>query len=159
MKDSEALSQDAIDVIEDLDDSGMGARTEHFSGAELAGLVRSAASYALARVESDGNGMVTAADLEKALGEVRPALGTQVTTMINALLTKTADPAEHFALCSGRHTEASLSLWDQRILSINQTHHTRSQPIHRSGRLKLTAIAFITFSWWRCRSGLDCSRV
>lgn len=79
MKDSEAISQDAIDMIEDLDDSGMGARTEHFSGAELAGVIRSAASYALARaVEKDGNGMVTAADLETALGEVRPAVGTQV---------------------------------------------------------------------------------
>jgi SpoVK/Ycf46/Vps4 family AAA+-type ATPase len=79
MKDGGALSQDAIDLIEDLDDDGMGARTEHFSGAELAGLVRSAASYALARaVESDGDGLVTSADLEKALDEVRPALGTQV---------------------------------------------------------------------------------
>ena len=61
------------------------ARTEHFSGAELAGLVRSAASFALARVvESslgkeggDTSGMVLAADLERALTEVRPALGTQ----------------------------------------------------------------------------------
>ena len=73
------MSQDAIDLIDILDDGGMGARTEHFSGAELAGLVRSAASYALARaVESDGDGVVTTSDLEKALGEVRPALGTQV---------------------------------------------------------------------------------
>lgn len=79
MKDGGALSQDAIDMIENLDDNGMGARTEHFSGAELAGLVRSAASYALARaVESEGSGEVTAIDLEKALDEVRPALGTQV---------------------------------------------------------------------------------
>ncbi|KAL3785167.1 hypothetical protein HJC23_013833 [Cyclotella cryptica] len=78
MKDGDALSQDAIDLIENLDDDGMGARTEHFSGAELAGLVRSAASFALARaIESDGNGVVTCADLERALEEVRPALGTQ----------------------------------------------------------------------------------
>ncbi|KAL7519376.1 hypothetical protein ACHAWX_004140, partial [Stephanocyclus meneghinianus] len=78
MKDGDALSQDAIDLIENLDDDGMGARTEHFSGAELAGLVRSAASFALARaIESDGNGVVTSADLERALDEVRPALGTQ----------------------------------------------------------------------------------
>ncbi|KAL7483632.1 hypothetical protein ACHAW6_009276 [Cyclotella cf. meneghiniana] len=78
MKDGDALSQDAIDLIENLDDNGMGARTEHFSGAELAGLVRSAASFALARaIESDGNGVVTSADLERALEEVRPALGTQ----------------------------------------------------------------------------------
>ena len=57
---------------------GMGAQTEHFSGAELAGLVRSAASFALARaVESDGDGTVNFSDLQKALAEVRPALGTQ----------------------------------------------------------------------------------
>lgn len=81
MKDADALSSDAIDLIESLDDNGMGARTEHFSGAELAGLIRSAASYALARaVESDGDGVVTTADLEKALGEVRPALGIQVSS-------------------------------------------------------------------------------
>lgn len=84
MKDGNALSSDAIDLIEDLDDNGLGAITEHFSGAELAGLVRSAASYALARaVESDGDGMVTAADLKKALGEVRPALGTQASAIFS----------------------------------------------------------------------------
>ena len=65
----------------------MGARTEHFSGAELAGLVRSAASYALARaVESDGDGMVNTSDLEKALCEVRPALGTQVSCKIKGIV-------------------------------------------------------------------------
>lgn len=79
MKEANALSQDAIDMIENLEDVGMGARTEHFSGAELAGLVRSASSYALARaVNSGGDGQVTSADLQKALDEVRPALGTQV---------------------------------------------------------------------------------
>ena len=84
MKDGNALSSDAIDLIEDLDDDGLGALTEHFSGAELAGLVRSAASYALARaVESDGDGMVTAGDLQKALCEVRPALGTQASPIVS----------------------------------------------------------------------------
>lgn len=84
MKEEGALSDDAIDLLEDLGDDGMGARTEHFSGAELAGLVRSAASFALARaVESgfsaggDNSGMVVRTDLERALKEVRPALGTQ----------------------------------------------------------------------------------
>jgi len=85
MREDDALSEDAIDLLDDLGDDGMGARTEHFSGAELAGLVRSAASFALARVvESslgeeggDTSGMVLAADLERALTEVRPALGTQ----------------------------------------------------------------------------------
>ena len=82
MKDENALSKDAIDVLEDLSDDGMGARTEYFTGAELAGLVRSSASFALARaVESrfdeNSDAMVTADDLECALKEVRPALGTQ----------------------------------------------------------------------------------
>ena len=47
--------------------------TEHFSGAELAGLVRSAASFALARTvtqEEDNAGVVTARDLVNALQEV-----------------------------------------------------------------------------------------
>jgi len=83
MREDNALNADAINLLDDLSDDGMGARTEHFSGAELAGLVRSAASFALARVlesglgeEDDTSGMVTAADLERALKEVRPALGT-----------------------------------------------------------------------------------
>jgi len=82
MREKNALSEDAIDLLDDLSDRGMGARTEHFSGAELAGLVRSAASFALARAVETGlgaraDGMVAAADLERALKEVRPALGTQ----------------------------------------------------------------------------------
>jgi vesicle-fusing ATPase len=82
MKEENALSQDAIDIIEDLSDNGMGAMTEKFTGAELAGLVRSAASFALAKAVESGfdennDGMVTAKELELALKEVRPALGTQ----------------------------------------------------------------------------------
>lgn len=84
MREDNAVSEDAIKLLDDLSDYGIGARTEHFSGAELAGLVRSAASFALARaVEAglgdgdDSSGMVVAADLERALKEVRPALGTQ----------------------------------------------------------------------------------
>ncbi|KAL7527304.1 hypothetical protein ACHAXR_003788, partial [Thalassiosira sp. AJA248-18] len=83
MREDKALSEDAINLLDDLSDDGIGARTENFSGAELAGLVRSAASYALARAveglgeEDDSSGMVVAGDLEKALKEVRPALGTQ----------------------------------------------------------------------------------
>ena len=81
MREQNALGQDAIELLDDVD-HGMGARTEHFSGAELAGLVRSAASFALARAVETGlgvgaDGMVAAADLERALIEVRPALGTQ----------------------------------------------------------------------------------
>ena len=85
MREDKALSDDAIKLLDDLSDDGVGARTEHFSGAELAGLVRSAASYALARAveagldnnDDESSGMVMAKDLELALKEVRPALGTQ----------------------------------------------------------------------------------
>jgi len=84
MREENALHKDAIDILEDLSDEGMGARTEHFSGAELAGLARSAASFALARTVESGfgeddesSGMVMVEDLEQALKEVRPALGTQ----------------------------------------------------------------------------------
>ena len=85
MREDKALSEDAIELLDDLTDDGIGAKTEYFSGAELAGLVRSAASYALARaveagLDDDGDessGMVMAKDLELALKEVRPALGTQ----------------------------------------------------------------------------------
>ena len=54
---------------------------EHFSGAELAGLVRSAASYALGRAAleprtpSSVGAIVTRDDFERALFEVTPALG------------------------------------------------------------------------------------
>lgn len=57
--------------------------TEHFSGAELAGLVRSAASFALARSALSGDvakseeGIVTEGDIWEALGECRPALGSR----------------------------------------------------------------------------------
>jgi len=63
---------------------GLPARTRHFSGAELAGLVRSASSFALARgatapadaagADDDGELRVRRADFELALAEVTPAL-------------------------------------------------------------------------------------
>ena len=85
MREDKALSEDAINLLDDLSDHGLGAKTEHFSGAELAGLIRSAASYALARAveaglddnDDESSGMVMAKDIELALKEVRPALGTQ----------------------------------------------------------------------------------
>ena len=85
MRDDNALSEDAITLLDDLSDTGIPARTDKFSGAELAGLIRSAASFALARAVESGfsededanSGMVTSADLENALKEVRPALGTE----------------------------------------------------------------------------------
>lgn len=78
MKEEGALAPAALALLEDLDENGMPAQCEHFTGAELAGLVRSAASFALARCFQDGDeGYVTVKDLEQSLSEVRPALGRQ----------------------------------------------------------------------------------
>jgi vesicle-fusing ATPase len=82
MREADGVSPDAVALIEDTGENGMAARTEHFSGAELAGLVRSAASFALTRALEAGqsdedDGVVSIADLEEALQEVRPALGKQ----------------------------------------------------------------------------------
>ena len=82
MKEAGALSKDAIDFLEDTTETGLAAQMEHYSGAEIAGTVRSAASFALARsaMSKDGensDGIVTAEDLREALKEVRPALGKQ----------------------------------------------------------------------------------
>lgn len=79
MKEAGALSAEAANFLEDMSDKGVPARSEHFSGAEIAGLVRSAASFALARTvqDSENDGIITVADLEKALTEVLPALGKQ----------------------------------------------------------------------------------
>ncbi len=88
MKDAGGLSQAAESMIESLDDDGLPSRCDKFTGAELAGLVRSAASYALARsvqgLDNDDNdlesildseeGKVCVGDFEKALLEVRPSL-------------------------------------------------------------------------------------
>lgn len=85
MREAGGISKESNTFIENLEEDGLPARTEHFTGAELAGLVRSAASFALARtVEGDGSisdsasaGIVTVDDLNRALSEVRPALGKQ----------------------------------------------------------------------------------
>jgi len=80
MRKQNALSQQAMDLLLDVgSELGIPVRTEYFSGAELAGLIRSAASFALARTMEDLNdaGTVGVSDLEQALLEVRPALGKQ----------------------------------------------------------------------------------
>ena len=88
MKEAGALSKDAEDLIEDLSEKGLAAQSEKFTGAEIAGLVRSAASFALARsvaldsevnddfLDSEG-GKVSINDFKQALKEVRPSLGKQ----------------------------------------------------------------------------------
>jgi vesicle-fusing ATPase len=76
------MSPEAVEWIEDVGEHGLATKAEHFSGAEIAGLVRSAASFALARtvqMEQDDQeaGVVSVGDLKQALKEVRPALGKQ----------------------------------------------------------------------------------
>lgn len=75
-----ALSNCAVALLDVASEgSEISAATEHFSGAELAGLVRSAGSFALARTVTAPNdplaGIVSARDFRKALRECRPALG------------------------------------------------------------------------------------
>jgi vesicle-fusing ATPase len=86
MKEQGAISWEALQTLEDVEsEGGIPGRTEYFTGAELAGLVRSAASFALARTvkaksaskEADDEATVTVRDLEQALTEIRPALGKQ----------------------------------------------------------------------------------
>jgi vesicle-fusing ATPase len=82
MNEAGGISQEALKWIDNAGDTGLASHTEHFSGAELAGLVRSAASFALARTldgedPEDEEGIVSVADLKQALREVRPALGKQ----------------------------------------------------------------------------------
>lgn len=88
MREAGAIRDDAVSVLEDDGEKGIAARTEHYSGAELAGLVRSAASFALASSlegeddeVNEASGVVTIDDIEKALTEVRPALGKQDETL------------------------------------------------------------------------------
>ncbi len=59
MYEAGGLSPDAKRLLEDLGEKGFPARTEYFTGAELAGLVRSAASFALARTVESENGLIT----------------------------------------------------------------------------------------------------
>lgn len=82
MRESKALSANAAAFIdaepttqeERSGKGGLADCTENFSGAELAGLVRSAASFSLARaVLEGGEAEVQRADLERALQEVTPS--------------------------------------------------------------------------------------
>ena len=79
MREAGGMSQTVVNLIEDVSEVGIPARAEHFTGAELAGLIRSAASFALARTIGDirEEGVVEVSDIEKALREVLPALGKQ----------------------------------------------------------------------------------
>ena len=87
MKANGALAADAQALIEDLE-QGLPALTEYYSGAEIAGVVRSAASFALARNaagvgavdagkarDRETQAQVTAADLTKALSEITAMAG------------------------------------------------------------------------------------
>ena len=84
MTEAGGLNAEAKEALEDVtSEFGFPSRTEYFTGAELAGLVRSAASFALARtVEAEADdvtadGVISVSDLEQALMGVRPVLGKQ----------------------------------------------------------------------------------
>jgi SpoVK/Ycf46/Vps4 family AAA+-type ATPase len=82
MREAGALSQEAADWLENTTEKGLAANMDYYSGAEIAGVVRSAASFALARSamgnETEGaEGVISSMDLREALTEVRPALGKQ----------------------------------------------------------------------------------
>ena len=114
MRANGALTDDAACFVDAADDAcpadvaaaapqTLAALTEHFSGAELAGLVRSAASFALGRAAVEGSGggggsggdgggggvsgdggggvMVCRSDFEAALAEVKPARGRRDAAM------------------------------------------------------------------------------
>ena len=68
MKENGALADDARAYVDDVE-GGLAARTDLFSGAEIAGLVRAAASRALAQ----GSPTVSKAHLEEALQDITPA--------------------------------------------------------------------------------------
>ena len=81
MKENNAITNEAMQAIEDINQ--LPTLTDKFTGAEIAGLVRSAASFALARsIQQDSDdtlelSQVTVSDFEQALTEVQPSLGKQ----------------------------------------------------------------------------------
>ncbi len=81
MKENNAITNDALQFIEDI--YQLPTLTDKFTGAEIAGLVRSAASFALARsIQQNPDNtselsQVTVSDFEQALTEVQPSLGKQ----------------------------------------------------------------------------------
>jgi len=91
MREAGGLSTEAEAMIEDLSDNGLAAQSEKFTGAEIAGLVRSAASFALTRsvqqLDTEQNKdidflnsvevKISIADFKQALKEVCPSLGKQ----------------------------------------------------------------------------------
>jgi len=79
---NKAIAPDAIDYINDTSDHGLAANTEDFSGAELAGLVRAAASFALGRATPNAEVAMTRQDFDHALIELK----AQSTTDLDALL-------------------------------------------------------------------------
>lgn len=77
MRDNGALATDAGDFVDSVADDGLAAETDDFSGAEIAGLVRSAASFALGRAADGGEAIVTRVDLKNALAELTAAAATK----------------------------------------------------------------------------------
>ncbi|DBB18339.1 hypothetical protein WJX82_004385 [Trebouxia sp. C0006] len=89
----------------DIDLWSLAERTKNFSGAEIEGLVKSAASFALNR-QVDVNDLdkpvieenikIEMADFERALSEVKPAFGAVTETLEQYRLNGMVDSGEHF---------------------------------------------------------------
>lgn len=79
MRKNGALSREAAAFVDAVNDDSLAARAEDFSGAELAGLVRSAASFALGRSATDSaDATVLRTDLELALAELEANAATEM---------------------------------------------------------------------------------
>jgi len=120
MKKEGGLDLIAQAALEDIDtEDGIPAKSEYFTGAELAGLVRSAASFAIARVVDenyDGDMMVGLDDFKQALSEVRPALGKQDETLESRLpygISPCSDAMQRLMRDLGRFTSTPSYLAEQ----------------------------------------------
>lgn len=87
----------------------LAARTKNFSGAELEGLVKAAASYALRRcvdvttmrLDDDAKILVGMADFEQALSEVQPAFGVNLESLEQHYRDGIVDYGRNFRELSG----------------------------------------------------------
>ncbi len=133
MKKEGGLNKKAQEALEDIDtEEGIPMKTEYFTGAELAGLVRSAASFAIARVVDEDNAedtMVGVEDFDRALREVRPALGKQDEVLESRFpygISPCSDAMERLMRDITRFTSTPSFLSEQFVLPMNGTPSQRS---------------------------------
>ena len=132
MKKEGGLNAKAQEALEDIDtEDGIPAKTEYFTGAELAGLVRSAASFAIARVveeDSPEDTTVGVEDFERALRECKPALGKQDEVLESRFpygISPCSDGMERLMRDIGRFTSTPSFLSEQFAIPMNGTTSQR----------------------------------